>query len=77
MNNKTLEEVQKIKYLGIILDIKLNFRDNVIHISSKCNKLINALSKSAKQSWGDAMLPYTLYTKEQFYHSCCTERQYG
>jgi hypothetical protein len=52
MNNKTLEQVQKIKYLRIIIDSKLSFRDHIIHISSKCNKLIYALSKSAKQSWG-------------------------
>jgi hypothetical protein len=51
-NNKPLEQVQKIKYLGIIIDSKLNFRDHIIHISSKCNKLVYALSKSAKQSWG-------------------------
>ena len=43
--NKTLEQVQKIKYLGIIIDSKLNFRDHITHISSKCNKLIYALSK--------------------------------
>jgi hypothetical protein len=72
MNNKTLEQAQKIKYLGIIIDSKLNFRDHVIHISSKCNKLIYALSKSAKQSWGlshaalhtiykGAILPLLLY----------------
>ena len=32
MKNKTLEQVQKIKYLGIIIDNKLNFRDQIIHI---------------------------------------------
>jgi hypothetical protein len=72
MNNKILEQVQKIKYLGIIIDSKLNFRDHIIHISSKCNKSIYALSKSAKQRWGlshaalhttykAAILPLLLY----------------
>jgi hypothetical protein len=51
MNNKPLEQVQKIKYLGIIFDSKLNVRKHIIYISSKCTKLILALSKSAKQCW--------------------------
>ena len=50
MNNKTLEQVQRIKYLGVIIDSKLNYRDHIIHISIKCNKLICTLSNSAKQS---------------------------
>ena len=51
-NNKNLEEEQKMKYFGIIIDSKPNFRYHIIHLPSKCNKLIYALSKSAKQSWG-------------------------
>ena len=35
MNNKILEQVQKIKYLGIIIDSYLNFREHM-YISSKC-----------------------------------------
>jgi len=72
MNNKILERVQTIKYLRIIIGSKLNFRDHIVYISSKCNKLLNALSKSAKQSWGlshaalhtiykGAILPLLLY----------------
>jgi len=52
MKNKMLKQVQKIQYLGIIIDSKLNFRKQIIHIPSKCNKLIHALSKSAILSWG-------------------------
>jgi ribonuclease HI len=62
MNNKPLVQVQKIKYLGIILDSKLKFREHIMYIASKCTKLIHALSKSAKLSWGlshEAM--YTIY----------------
>jgi hypothetical protein len=52
MNNKPLEQAQKIKYLGIIIDSKLNFREHILYTASKCTKLIHALSKSAKHSWG-------------------------
>jgi hypothetical protein len=72
MNNKPLEEVQKIKYLGIIIDSKLNFREYIMYISRKCTKLIHALSKSAKQNlrlghaglntiYKGAILPLLLY----------------
>jgi hypothetical protein len=60
--NKPLEQVQKIKYLGIIIDSKLNFRQHIMHISSKCTILIHALSKSAKQCWGQSHEAlYTIY----------------
>jgi predicted Mrr-cat superfamily restriction endonuclease len=32
MNNKPLEHAQKIKYLGIIIDSKLNFREHIMYI---------------------------------------------
>jgi hypothetical protein len=60
MNNKPLEQIKKVKYLGIIFDSKLNFREHIIYVSSKCTKLIHALSKSAKQCWGQSH--ETLYT---------------
>jgi hypothetical protein len=62
MNNKSVEQVQTIKYLGIIIDSKLNFREHIMYISRKCTKLIHALSKPAKQCWGlshEAL--YTIY----------------
>ena len=42
LNNKSLEQVNNIRYLGIILDSKLNFREHIMHITGKCNKLIHA-----------------------------------
>jgi hypothetical protein len=60
MINKVLEQVKKIKYLRVIIDSKLNFREHVMYISSKCTKLIHALSESAKQRWG--LSHATLYT---------------
>jgi hypothetical protein len=44
--------VQSLKYLGIILDKKLTFKDHINYIKDKCSKLIFALSKSAKLNWG-------------------------
>jgi len=51
LNNKPVEQVNNIEYLGIIIDSKLNFREHMIHTAIKCTKLIHALAKSAKLSW--------------------------
>jgi ribonuclease HI len=72
LKNKTLEQVNNIKYLGIIIDSKLNFREHIIHTSRKCSTLMHTLAKSAKLSWGlkhavlniiykGAILPLMLY----------------
>jgi len=52
LNNKSLEQVNSIKYLGIIFDRKMTFRDHVNYLEEKCTKLIFTLSKSAKVTWG-------------------------
>jgi len=44
--------VGKIKYLGILIDIKLKFNEHIKYITERCTKLVNALSKSARISWG-------------------------
>jgi len=41
-----------MKYLGIIFDKKLSFREHINYMVEKCTKLIFALSKSAKLNWG-------------------------
>ena len=62
LNNKRLEEVQKIRYLGITIDSKINFRDHILYTSQKCTKLIHALSRSAKMNWGlSSKALYTIY----------------
>jgi hypothetical protein len=52
LNNKLPAQVNSIKYLGIIFNNKMTFRDHVNHMEEKCAKLISALSKSAKVTWG-------------------------
>ena len=52
MNYKPLMLVNSLKYLGIILDSKVTFRDHIIAMPDKCSKLIFTLSKSANLNWG-------------------------
>jgi len=72
VNNKILKQVNSLKYLGIILDSKLTFREHKTYIEEKCTKLIFSLAKSAKLTWGlkhkalktiytGAILPLILY----------------
>jgi hypothetical protein len=47
LNNKPLEQVNNIKYLGITIDNKLSFREHILPTSKKCTTLIHTLAKSA------------------------------
>jgi hypothetical protein len=55
--------VNSIKYLGIIFDSKMSFREQMNYVEDKCTKLLFSLSKSAKITWGlkhEALI--TIYT---------------
>jgi len=52
MNNKAIPQVHKLKYLGIIFDYKLSFREHINYVADKCTKLIFQLAKLAKLNWG-------------------------
>jgi hypothetical protein len=52
LNNNHLEQEDKIKYLGVIMDSKFKFNEHITYITDRCTKLINALSKSARINWG-------------------------
>jgi len=52
LNNKTIEQVNEMKYLGIYLDRKFSFDKHIAHIHDKAIGLLHALSKSAKLTWG-------------------------
>jgi len=52
LKNNHLEQVEKIKYLGIIIDSKFKFTEHIKYITDRCTKLINTLSKSARINWG-------------------------
>jgi len=53
LNNKTIPQGNSLKYLGIIFDYKLTFKEHIKkNMAAKCTKLIFSLSKSAKLNWG-------------------------
>jgi hypothetical protein len=72
LNNKLLEQVTTMKYLGIIIDDKFKFSQHISYAADKCTKLIHSSSKAAKVTWGlnhealktiykGAILPLLLY----------------
>jgi hypothetical protein len=67
LNNKHLRQVKTIKYLGVIIDNKLTFREHITHVTEKCRKIIFALSKSANQNLGlsHKALKNTIYGRIQ------------
>ena len=52
LNNRRLEHVTEIKYLGIYFDSRLTFYKHIEHITEKSRTLIYMLSKMAKLHWG-------------------------
>jgi len=52
LNNTIMRQEETIKYLGIIIDKRLNFNAHIDYMTGKCIKLLHALSKSAKVNWG-------------------------
>jgi len=67
LNNKLIPQVRSLKYLGLIFDSKLTFREHMNYMAEKCTKLIFALSKSAKLNWGIKQAAMkTIYTGRNF-----------
>ena len=52
LNNKSLEQVSELKYLGIYFDSRFSFDRHVDYITGKCIPIINTLAKSVKLKWG-------------------------
>jgi len=52
LNNKPLQQVSTMKYLGILIDNKFKFSEHISYAAERSSKLIHSLSKSAKLTWG-------------------------
>ena len=51
LKNNRLEQVDKMKYLGILIESEFKFNEHTKYATDRCTKLINALSNSARISW--------------------------
>jgi hypothetical protein len=66
LNNRRLDQVKKMRYLGIHFDNRLNFHKHIEQITEKSRKMIYMLGKTAKLNWSLGH-PSKLYTKELQY----------
>ena len=52
LNNRRLDVVNDLKYLGIYFDSRLTFDKHIRYIADNSSKLIHMLGRSAKLQWG-------------------------
>jgi len=52
LSKKKLQQADTTKYLGITIDSRFNFNQNIDKITGKSIKIIHAFSKSTKINWG-------------------------
>jgi ribonuclease HI len=52
INNRRLEQVTEMKYLGIYFDSRLEFYKHIDHLTEQSRTVIYMLSKTAKLYWG-------------------------
>ena len=63
LNNKPLEQVIRMKYLGIIIDHKFRFQEHISYAAERWTTPSYSLSKMAKLSWELHMQQLRLYAK--------------
>lgn len=52
MDDKTITMVDKLKYLGVVLDKRLTFRPHLEHVAERASKLLPALTAVTRPTWG-------------------------
>ena len=81
MGDNFINEVNNTKFLGLILDKNLNFREHISHISNKCSKSIGILfrlnsylpTKILKALYSSMILPYLNYSIEAWFGAARTD----
>ena len=51
-DGKVLKTEKKVKFLGMIFDSRLSWKDHIDYVIDKCNKRINVLKVLAGSRWG-------------------------
>jgi hypothetical protein len=88
INNKSLQQVKMMKYLGLIIDNKFKFSAHISYTAERSGKLVHSLSKSAKLTWGlnhealqaiykGAILPLLLYGIYSYFMAKAMKYEYN
>ena len=72
MRNKELEVIQKNKYLGVVIDNSLNWKEHITSVSAKVSKAVGFLRHA--KAFLPQGTPKTLYTGivEPHFRYCCS-----
>ena len=52
INNQEIKIERKVKFLGMIIDNKLNFNEHINYIIDRCNKRLNLMRNLCGTTWG-------------------------
>lgn len=52
INDIPIENVDSMKFFGLILDKKLTYKENIKHLETKCKSTLNALRCLSSTRWG-------------------------
>ena len=52
IGGKAIQKVDSMKYLGVIFDPKLNFRNHFVQVMEKANRTLHAASRMIATTWG-------------------------
>jgi hypothetical protein len=85
LNNRILDVVNDLKYLGIYFDCRLTFDKHIRCIADNSSKLIHMLGRSAKLQWGlghkslktiheGALIPITTYGAPVWHEAVVKQR---
>jgi ribonuclease HI len=56
LNNITIKAEASVKYLGVIMDNKLRWKDHIRHAEAKATKSIGAMAAISRSTWGATLL---------------------
>ena len=52
MYNKEIKYEKEFKFLGMIFDTQVTFKQHIIYVKIECNKMIGILRSICSQEWG-------------------------
>ncbi|GFT44410.1 retrovirus-related Pol polyprotein from type-1 retrotransposable element R1 [Trichonephila clavipes] len=77
LNGFSLDCVKELKYLGVVLDSKFCWKQHVLHLSNKCEKILLGLNKVARNSFGIKSSVSSLIYKQGIVHLFVTAHKSG
>ena len=62
MNNCCLKKTNSLKYLGVIIDHRLNWSQHITHVKNKVSKFIGIMYRAIRYLTKSSLKNYTFHT---------------